>query len=124
MTIKILLVGSFVLLALRFIANPRSAQVRASKKILGLLFIVSAIATVLYPGLMNWLAHKVGVGRGADLLLYIMSLSFVLAGFDMYLSQQNDKKRMALVVRRIALLEAGIDDLAKAKPVNGKSRKA
>jgi hypothetical protein len=67
---------------------------------------VFAGLTVLFPTVLTRVAHMVGVGRGADLLLYATVL--VLLGF-LALQEartKNAEKRTTYLARRLALDEA------------------
>jgi hypothetical protein len=104
--IQIVLVAGFLYLLLSFLANPTSNQMRAWKKILVIGFTAVAIGAVLLPEKLNTIAHWFGVGRGADLLLYLLTLTFIIIVFDSYVKGQQDKKRLVIIARRLAILEA------------------
>src|SRR5690625_5958839 len=48
----------------------RGAKQLAVRRLLIIAFAVFAVLTVLFPGMQSRVANLVGVGRGADLLLY------------------------------------------------------
>jgi hypothetical protein len=75
--IQVILVASFLFLLLRFLAETNSSTIKAWKKIGLILFVIIAIISILFPALTDDIAKLVGVGRGADLLLYLMVASFV-----------------------------------------------
>jgi hypothetical protein len=77
-------------------------------KILGILFTCLAVIAVLFPNSTNTLAHWVGVVRGADLLLYLLTLAFILTVMNLYIREKQNQKRTVLLARKIALLEAGL----------------
>ena len=72
--IQILLIAGVVLLALYYVFRLRSALVDL---MLLLLFAGAAIFFILAPENTNKIAHKLGVGRGADLLFYSCILFFL-----------------------------------------------
>jgi hypothetical protein len=101
--IVILAAISVILMAL----NSRRTHVgRAWKKICLCLLAIGMVVAVLFPNTTNDLAHFVGVGRGADLLLYCLVLAFIVYVLGNYLHQQDEKDAMYRLARRIALLEA------------------
>ena len=104
--IQVVLIIGFVYLLARFLASPRSNQIRAWKKILGCLFVVLAVVVILFPNISNDIAHWVGVGRGADLLLYLLTLSFVLHVLNLYITSKDDQRRIVELSRKVALIEA------------------
>lgn len=104
--IQILLIAAFIVLLIRFLANPTSYQIKAWKKIIGILFVVLAIIAVLLPESLNKVANFVGVGRGADLLLYILTLAFIFVVFNLYVSSKQEQRQFVKLARKLALLEA------------------
>lgn len=79
---------------------------RAWKKIGLMLLVLAMIVAVLFPDLTNRLANLVDVGRGADLLLYALTLVFIAYALNSYLQQQSDKDTLYRLARKVALLEA------------------
>jgi small membrane protein len=104
--IQIILILAFLALVVRFMANPNSHQMKAWQKILGLLFCMVAIYAVLLPDQLNRLANAVGVGRGADLLLYLLTLSFIFVVFNNYVHNRQEQKRLVMLARKLAIIEA------------------
>jgi hypothetical protein len=70
------------------------------------LLVVAMIIAVLIPNAINSLAHLVGIGRGADLLLYVLTLAFIAYALNNYLHQQSERDALYRLARKIALLEA------------------
>ena len=84
----------------------RGAKQLAVRRLLIIAFAVFAVLTVLFPGMLSRVANLVGVGRGADLLLYATVL--VLLGF-LALQEartKNAEKRTTYLARRLSLDEA------------------
>ena len=100
----LLVVGIVVIVGWLFM--KRGAKQLAVRRLLILAFAVFAVVAVLFPGVLTKVAHLVGVGRGADLLLYATVL--VLLGF-LALQEARTKaaeKRTTYLARRLALDEA------------------
>lgn len=104
--IQILLILGVIAVFGWFLMDPKSHQVRAWTKILGFLFTVMAIIVIADPNTANSIAHKVGVGRGADLLLYLLTLAFLFLVLNLYIRDKEQQKRLVELARKIALLEA------------------
>jgi small membrane protein len=104
--IQLFLVTAFGLLLAKLIGNPRSSRIKAWKKIAIIIFILIAIFAVLFPDSSNKLANLVGVGRGADLLLYLLTTAFVFSTFNGYVTNKIEQERYVILARKIALLEA------------------
>lgn len=79
---------------------------KAWKKIALVLLAAGMVLGVLFPELTNQAARLVGVGRGADLLLYATAVAFIGYVLNAYLYQQDEKDAMYRLARKVALLEA------------------
>ncbi|QNN81850.1 DUF2304 domain-containing protein [Brachybacterium sp. Z12] len=100
----LLVVGIVVIVGWLFM--KRGAKQLAVRRLLIIAFAVFAVFTVLFPGALSRVANLVGVGRGADLLLYATVL--VLLGF-LALQEARTKaaeKRTTYLARRLAIDEA------------------
>jgi hypothetical protein len=104
--IQIILIAAFVLIMVRFLANPNSYQAKAWQKIAGVLLFFVALVAVLFPDTLNRIAHAVGVGRGSDLLLYLLTLSFIFVTLKLYVKSQYERQQLFKLARKIAILEA------------------
>lgn len=100
----LLVLGIVAIIAWLFI--KRGAKQLAVRRLLVIAFAAFAVLTVMFPGMLSRVANLVGVGRGADLLLYATVL--VLLGF-LALQEARTKaaeKRTTYLARRLALDEA------------------
>ena len=79
---------------------------RAIKKIGLVALALAMIIAVIFPDSTNTIAHSVGVGRGADLVLYLAVTGFILFAINDYLYKQNEREMMHKLARSIAILEA------------------
>ena len=99
-----------ILVALAIIAavlvGKQSHSARAWKKIALSILAVSMVVAVIFPDTTNKLANTVGVGRGADLLLYVVTLAFIGYALNNYLHQQHQRDELYRLARKIALIEA------------------
>ena len=103
--IQLLLVAGIVAIV-AWLFVKRGAKQLAVGRLLVIAFAVFAARTVLFPTMLTRAAHMVGVGRGADLLLYATVL--VLLGF-LALQEartKNAEKRTTYLARRLSLDEA------------------
>jgi len=117
--IQIILVLAFLLLILGFLKRQGSHQLSALAKIFMMLFAAAAIFVILFPDSSNSVAHFVGVGRGADLLLYLLTMSFIFVVLSSYLARKQDQRRFAMLARQVALLEAKIRNKADDTKTTG-----
>ena len=100
----VLVLGIVVIVGWLFM--KRGAKQLAVRRLLVIAFALFAVLTVLFPSMLSRVANLVGVGRGADLLLYAPVL--VLLGF-LALQEARTKaaeKRTTHLARRLALDEA------------------
>jgi hypothetical protein len=106
MTIKVLLLAAFVLLsvaAARLGPSPRHLAVRRLG-VTGLLLV--AAAAVLRPDWVTAVAHRVGVGRGTDLVLYVLVVVSAMTWLAMYRRVSELEARLTRFVRFQALTDA------------------
>lgn len=104
--IQALLIVGLMALFGWFLANPRSYQVRAWTKILTFLFAIIALIFILFPDSSNHVANWLGVGRGVDLLSYLLSLAFIYLILRSYVREKEEQKKIVQLARRLAILEA------------------
>ena len=66
------------------------------------LLAIAMVVTVFNPALTTWVAQLMGVGRGADLLLYGVTGAFVIYAILQYIARQKEHDRMIRLARRVA----------------------
>jgi hypothetical protein len=104
--IQIVLILGLVVILGRFLASPESYRTKAWTKILTILFTLIAAVAVMLPNSVNSVAHLLGVTRGADLIFYILTLAFIFYVLSRYIKDKREAQRFALIVRKVAILEA------------------
>jgi len=75
--IKIILIVLFVVFGIALILPAVGARRLAIRRILLLLATLAAVVAIAFPELVNGLANLVGVGRGTDLVLYVLVVVFI-----------------------------------------------
>lgn len=78
-------------------------------RLLATLIGFSAVAGIYFvwqPDAANDLAHAVGIGRGADLVLYIWVVLSMLIGLNLHLRLRTQADQTTRLARALALLEA------------------
>ena len=106
MLIKALLIVAAVLLFVLFLRRSQTARLQAFKRIGFLLFCLFGVIAVINPDVMTWLAHRVGVGRGTDLLLYILAVVFGFFSLNTYLRFKDTERRLTRLARAMAIRDA------------------
>lgn len=104
--IQILLIIAFLYVTYVLLSDRGTSRVNAWKKIILVFFVVLAITVVLHPELSNRIANLVGVGRGADLLLYILTVAFIFQGLSNYVKSKDEQKQFVKLARKVAIIEA------------------
>lgn len=104
--VQLILVAAFFSLFFVAIRSRTAHSVSASKKLFFLFFVLVVIAAVLSPAAVTWVANLVGVGRGTDLVLYILAVTFGFYVVNDYLRGQDNREQLHRLARQIAVLEA------------------
>lgn len=104
--IQIFLIVVLVLIMGNFLASQNSSRTKAWKKMLLLAFFAAAIFIILLPDSMNRIAHAMGVGRGADLLLYGLTMAFIFMQLNSYVKSKQEQRRLVVLARKVAILDA------------------
>jgi hypothetical protein len=104
--IQALLILAAVLLFILFLRRSQTARLQAFKRIGFLLFCAFGVLAVLKPDVMTWLANRVGVGRGTDLLLYMLTVIFGFFALNTYLRFKDTERRLTRLARAMAIRDA------------------
>ncbi len=80
-----------------------STRSQAWGKVGALLLFVLAVIAIIAPDITNRLAHLVGVGRGADLLLYVLTVVFLANLLMQYMRRQDDHLHLVQLSRQLAI---------------------
>ncbi len=113
MIIQFILVLLLVAVIIYFLQNRNAMKLRAGKKLLFLVFVIFALATIIRPSMLTEAAHKVGVGRGADLLLYGLVFAFVFVTINIYMKFKDYEQRLNRLARSIAIDETALRNRKK-----------
>ncbi len=106
--IQLLLIAGAVSLAFIFIRRWDAANTRAWKRIAFSLFVLVNIYAVLRPTDVTWVAHKLGVGRGTDLVLYVMVLAMGFLTLNTFLRFRSLEKKLTDLARTVAINEGSL----------------
>jgi hypothetical protein len=107
--IKVLLVAALVTAAFVLVRGRRTALSMLVRRGLALSAICVGVVAVLVPDALTEVAQTVGVGRGADLLLYLLCLTFLFVSIGLYMRLTEMNDRYVELARRLALHEANAD---------------
>jgi hypothetical protein len=105
----LLIIGVLIaaLVVVRFLPGDRSL---ALKRIFALLFAAAAVLAILFPTALTSIANFFGIGRGADLLLYVSIIGGLLFIVALVRSKARSDARVTQLARAVALLEARLTE--------------
>lgn len=115
LVIQIVLVVAVAAIGWMMLRSPGGARHQAGRRLTTLAFVVLAVAAIATPSLTTRLAHLVGVGRGADLLLYALVVAFLISILSEFRRNTRLERQITQLARRVAL--DGAPDPGSAPPV-------
>lgn len=104
--IKVLLLLAGAVLVVFFLSNRRKARAKAGVKIGFVLFVVFMVYAVIRPDDLTWVANRLGVQRGTDLVLYALVMGFAFVTVSTYVRFREQELRYARLARSVALQNA------------------
>jgi small membrane protein len=107
--IKLLLLAAIALVALFALRGSTKAVHRILWRAYVVGILLAAAASVLFPGILVWLAKLVGVGRGTDLLLYILVITFLFVSVILFRRLDALERRYVGLARAVAIQQASTD---------------
>ncbi|SHN46095.1 DUF2304 domain-containing protein [Cryptosporangium aurantiacum] len=108
MVIQFLLLLAVAASLVYFVRQQHGVRLQAGKRLAFVAFLLFAAYAVIRPDDLTWVAHKVGVGRGADLVLYATVVAFVFVVINFYLRTREMERRITELARAVALRDAEI----------------
>lgn len=103
---QLVVIVAAIIVLFTALSGKRSHAARAWKKLILGFLAIAMIVAVIFPDTTNRAASLVGVGRGADLLLYLLTVAFIMYAVNNYLYQQEEKDTVYRLARKLALYEA------------------
>ena len=107
---QVILIGLLVFVLLSFF---RRFNKPAIDKIIILILGIVGIFFTIYPELTNKLAHYLGIGRGVDMIFYLVIVGFGYGILLLYVKIKSIESKLDNIVRKQAL------DAAKLTEKNG-----
>ena len=117
--IKILLILAVLALLLVLLRSHGTNRGGAYVKIGMAIFLAFAAYAVIRPEDVTWVAAQLGVGRGTDLVLYLMVVGFGFFAISTYLRFKEMELKYARLARAIALADAERRDALAVPPARG-----
>lgn len=104
-----ILVAAFVFVSFYFLKGRRSSNQQAIRRLFIVIALIAGLLAVLFPGYTNVLAGLVGVGRGADLLLYTFVVFGLFYAVYQYRRQLWQEKINTDLARALTLTQAQLE---------------
>lgn len=104
--IKALLLIAGAVLVVFFLSNRRKARAKAGVKVGFVLFVIFMVYAVIRPDDLTWVANRLGVQRGTDLVLYALVMAFAFVTVSTYVRFREQELRYSRLARTIALQNA------------------
>lgn len=124
--IQIILLAAVAGIAVLLTRSTAGARHQAIRRLCLLLFVVGAAVSVIFPQVLSRLANAVGVGRGADLLLYSLVIAFLSYISTSHRRMNRMSRQITLLTRELTLAEArgvsgdrGVSEVSEVSEVSG-----
>lgn len=101
--IRIVLLGCFFLVLTSYFKSFRSVAV---DRLIAIFLFAFVSLAIIFPDSTTIIAHKLGVGRGTDLILYLYIVGSFFAVMLLYSRSLQQEQKLTQLVREIALLTA------------------
>lgn len=104
--VQVALVVAVVASALVLMRGGSNARHLAIRRMLLIAFAFAAAFSIFFPSLMTTVASWFGIGRGTDLVLYGLVVSFLVFMATTYQRFRHTETSLTRLARRIAIDEA------------------
>ena len=113
LAIQVLLIAVVLVVGVVLVRSTAGARHQAIRRLLLGALVALAVASILVPGAVTDVANAVGVGRGADLLLYGLVIAFLGFVVSSYRRSRHLEETITQLARRLALDEAVTPEQAR-----------
>lgn len=103
--VQIALVLAVVLVSLTLMRGGSNARHLAIRRIMLMLFALVAASSIFFPQLLTHVARLFGIGRGTDLVLYGLVVSFLVYMATTYQRFRQMETTLTKLSRRVAIDE-------------------
>lgn len=103
--IQILLVLLIIFIVSRLVIRFKNKQFGLFNFLLWLLFWIAGAGIILYPEASSYIARVLGVGRGADMVIYVSLILIFYFLFYITVRLRVIEQQITKIVRKISLNE-------------------
>jgi hypothetical protein len=107
--IQVVLLVAVAVVAGLLTRSTANARHQAIRRLLLVGFVVAAAVSVVSPDVVTWLANRLGVGRGADLVLYALVIAFLSYIATSYRRLNALDRKITTLTRELALATARLE---------------
>jgi small membrane protein len=122
--IQVVLVVLIALIVLHVVARRRQGDLRTLPFLGWLLFWGAAALVALCPEITTNAAHRLGVGRGADLIIYFSLVFLFYALFRILTRLERLSRELTDIVRSLALESRRLEELETARRAGAEAPQA
>ncbi|MDU0312712.1 DUF2304 domain-containing protein [Phycicoccus sp. M110.8] len=108
--VKVPLILFAVLALVALFRNRDRVELRAGSRVVAIVLAAAAVASIADPGIPQRVAEALGVGRGTDLLLYVLVVVFTLTSLGLYFRIKESDARVRKLARALAIERALRED--------------
>ena len=118
MLIKIILITAVLIIAFFLVRSTANSKNVALRRLLLLLFVIAAVVSIIFPGITGIVANWVGVGRGTDLVLYMLVIAFLGYAVVNYRRLNILEGRLVELARELTIARSHPENLTAADSSN------
>ncbi len=116
MWIQVVLLVGIGVVALLLNRSTADARHQAIRRLMLLGFVLAAAVSVMVPQWLSAVANRLGVGRGADLLLYALVIAFLSYISTSHRRMNQLSAKITALTRELTLTEARLEDEGRGAP--------
>lgn len=114
--IQLLLLLGVAVVTVLLTRSTADARHQAMRRVLLVLFMLVAAASILYPQLVTKVANLLGIGRGTDFLLYLLIIAFLSFIATTFRRLRLMSRQLTTVTRELALLREELPPPPSTQP--------
>lgn len=107
--IQLLLLVGIAVVTVLLTRSTADARHQAVRRVLLVLFALATALAILFPTILSRVARLVGVGRGTDLVLYLLVIAFLSFIATTFRRMKATDRRITELTRELALTEARLE---------------
>lgn len=119
--LQIVLLAIILFTLTRVILRMKEGRLEVGSFIFWVLIWITAIAAVLFPDVTTNIANQIGVGRGADAIIYISLIVLFYLIFRTNVAMENIQQNLTQLVRELSLEKTKKRDKKAKQPAKKSS---